>query len=703
MLESGHTIADYQIVKPLAENQLFTTYQVTGPLIDSAQLLLVDEEQLVDKKTRLAFITQGQILCGQSFPGLNSLIAADSTDEYSYCLYPATAGSSLTERLAEQLTVRESLVIVRQIADFLSPAHASGLCHGSISPATIYLDAGTVLLDQFALASLLTLDFHSGIDPCYSSPELVRGERPDSASDLYSLGIVLYRLLAGRVPFLAEDPFATAMLHVQEQAEPLQGVLSLLQPLLDGLLAPVSGDRWSADKLTAELDHYLQLAELDQLTSATPVQESTNLEPQTQVEDTTKIEQIVTQSDMASRIEKRLQERAEILQQTAQLTPDAKRASTARMSAIGQQSYRKSQHMQQHQYQKKSGPSRIVLLISLGIAVGVVIYLLLFQPQAVHQQDSAGEQQALLDGLEQGSRQLEEKDFAAAEKIFLALAEEFTLSPQPYNNLAAIYAQQGDLEQARNLLERAMATDASYATIYGNLGTVYAEMARDSYGRALQLEKGQQAVTLQVFDGTKLLALNTAGSLDVKPTVAAITAVTVEQGGAHVVNAEVVSGTEQKVAAAVVVASEQKVVTETPQVTAEIPSVTEGAKPSSESVNLPTPESAEQFLGHWAAAWSSQNVVAYLDFYATDFTPSSGISREEWAEQRETRLTRPRSISVSLDDFSMVRQAGEQMQVEVTQNYQSDRYADRTRKLFDLFHDGGNWQIVHERSLGRVR
>lgn len=699
MLESGHSIADYQIVTPLTENPLFGTYQVTGPGVDSAKLLLIAPEQLAEKKIRQTFTNQVKVLLGQSFPGLCCLLDATANDEYSYCLYPFPSGKPLEERLSESFTPRRSLEIIRTLALHLASSHAAGLWHGSISPATIYLDGDAVALDLFAFASLLRLDFHSGIDPCYSSPELVRGESLDTASDLYSLGVVLYRLLTGDVPFSADDPFATAMLHVQESPDPLPVSLAMLQPLIDNLLQTVPNERWNADNLIAELDICLQSPQLDSL-ALQPEGQSESVE-ELVVEDTgpSRIESLMnSNTDMGSRIERRLQERREILQESENLTQDAKRASTSRMSAISQQSYRKTQDMKYRKKQQKSGMGRVYLLIGVGVAVGAILFTTLFGSNSTLQQKSTDLPEALLAGLESGSKQLERGDVAAAEQTFSGLVDSFALYPQPYNNLAVVYARQGDLERSRNVLERAMATDDSYALVYRNLGTVYSEMARDSYGRALQLEKGQQAVTLQIFGGDHLVAVNAAAVEKAAKMAVAKTSVKAEAASQAVV----------------AVAETQIAEPPTPQVGSTVRAVdrkseevvdaeTTETEPVAEVVVAPEPGSAEVFLRRWAAAWSAQDVPAYLSFYAEEFAPSSGISREDWTKQRKSRIARPKSIQVSLEDFSATRLSDEKLRIEATQGYKSDRYADRTRKSFDLINAGDNWQIVRERSLGRVR
>lgn len=701
MLESGHSVAGYQIVKPLTENQLYATYLVTGSSPASVKLLLIAPESLADKKPRQTFLDRSQVLLGQSFPGICSLLAAAADDETCYCLYPVPAGTSLADELAAGFSVRRSLEIVRTVANGLSLPHAAGFWHGSISPVSIYLDGDSVCLDEFALASLLRLDFHSGIDPCYGSPELVRGEPLGSASDLYSLGIVLYRLLVGAVPFCQTDPFATAMQHVQEQPAPLPERLSLLQPLMDGLLSAASKDRLHADQLVEKIDHYLLMPEIDSLLSGSDEQP---VEAETSTVESDKpspVEKLVDSSDMAARIEERLKDRATVLQESREAIPDAQRASSARISAIGKQREQKTQAIKHTPPKQKSAAGRFLLLIALGIAIGGIFYLLFFGTQPGPQQLGTGLPQPLLAGLETGTQQLEAGRLAAAEKTFQGLIADYALYPQPYNNLAATYARQGDLERSRATLERAMATDSSYVTVYRNLGAVYSEMARDSYGRALQLGKVQQTVALQVFNGNKLLSINslagagqeqTSKQTTVQATGQAITPTVAAQSEVAGAAPEAVSeaaGTEPVVA----VVDSDVVAEPTTAATESLPEV----------VLPPGPDSAEKFLRRWAAAWSAQDIDRYLSFYSADFTPADGKGREPWAKRRKSRLTRPKSIKVTLDDFSLVRQDGKQMQIEVTQNYKSDRYADRTRKLFNLVYNGSDWQILRERSLGRVR
>ncbi len=697
MLERGRSIADCQIVKPLAENRGYQTCLVESPEFGFAWIHLFNSGLFPDEKARHEYIAAAEPLLGQSLPDICTLLRAAANDDHVYALYPVPVGQPLAEKLGAGFNVRQALEVVRQVAECLSLAHSSGLWHGNISPGTIFLGGGTPVLADFALSSLVRLDFNSGVDPNYSSPELVRGEALGPASDLYSLGIVIFHLLAGKLPFTGDEPFAIAMQHLQGEIPLLPEPLAVCQSVIHSLLQPLADERITAEELKQNLDRLLALPELDELQSPIQltleeVEEPESSEKVASSENSSRLEQLMVESDVAARIEKRLKERAAALQLSAQGSGN-ERADSARMAAINRQDGQVSKVMNRRRYQQKSGWSRFLLLTLMGIAIGAVLYLLIYEPSQKGQSPAgAGVPVELAAALEAGRLQLQADDSAAAEQTFVALIEEFPGYPQPYNNLAVVYASQGNLDRARMSLEQALATDESYTMVYRNLGTVYAEMARDSYGRALQLKKGRQAVSLQMFaaDGPLPLPLDKLSSEPVASTaadseVAAVTAP--EQQGEVVQPVEEAAQTESSEPA-------------TPQAAAVPPAL---QKEVATVVLKPEPEAAELFLQRWAAAWSAQDVETYLAFYADSFVPSNGRSRQQWEKSRQLRLTRPKTIEISLENFSMVRMRDDKMQLEVTQSYRSDRYADRTRKLFDLQHKGDRWAILRERSLGRVR
>ncbi|MCF6179645.1 MAG: tetratricopeptide repeat protein, partial [Geopsychrobacter sp.] len=151
--------------------------------------------------------------------------------------------------------------------------------------------------------------------------------------------------------------------------------------------------------------------------------------------------------------------------------------------------------------EKNSSQYFSYLMLFLGIVVGSVIGAMLYfiVPGAGLSSGEAAKSAIVLDALVEADQLLRSGRIDSARKAYLDVIAEYPDSPQPYNNLAALYAAEGDFEQAQALLNKALETDPNYLTIYKNVGMIYAAMARDSYGKALQLESQQQQVHLQML------------------------------------------------------------------------------------------------------------------------------------------------------------------------------------------------------------
>jgi len=114
------------------------------------------------------------------------------------------------------------LTLMGQVAEALAHAHEQGVVHGAVSPDTVFLDSARAVLADFGLARLI---YETGKEPAasvarrlpYMSPEVIRRRPPDSRSDVYSLGMVLYRLLTGRLPFAASSLKEAARSYLQER------------------------------------------------------------------------------------------------------------------------------------------------------------------------------------------------------------------------------------------------------------------------------------------------------------------------------------------------------------------------------------------------------------------------------------------------------------------------------------------------------
>ena len=272
--------------------------------------------------------------------------------------------------------------------------------------------------------------------------------------------------------------------------------------------------------------------------------------------------------------------------------------------------------------------------------------------------------------------------------------------PEIYNNLATLYAKQGKLDLAKKTLEKGMATNQKYKTLYDNLSAVYVEMARGAYSKALKL--GVQAKSVRL----KTLPLSLEKQLakaDVTNHVALV-----REPKKSVFDAKI------KASGSSTIKPEDPVTKMIPAVTAANPVTNPQNKKSASSVKQGderkkaaagiNKDEVKSALYGWAAAWSAQAVDLYLSFYGKEFKPKN-LSRKVWAVQRRIRLTKPRWVNVRLKDMEIkvASAANDKAIVNLVQDYRADNYRDKTKKQFVMKRTSDGWRILSEKSLAVIR
>jgi tetratricopeptide (TPR) repeat protein len=276
---------------------------------------------------------------------------------------------------------------------------------------------------------------------------------------------------------------------------------------------------------------------------------------------------------------------------------------------------------------------------------------------------------------------------------FTKLTELYPELPEPYNNLAVLYAGQGQYEKARAALEMAIRTHPSYATAHENLGDVYAKLASQAYDKALQLDSNNPTAQ------TKLaLVRDLIGSNRPRSQVA-----------------QAVPSKDVKVAAsaaplptpATVPAKAAAPAMPVAAVPAKAPATATPA-PAITPVPAPVPKPAVSndqaeviaVLNAWAAAWSKKDVAGYLAAYGRDFKLPRGESRQAWEASRKQRIEAPKRIDVKIESAEVKFGDGGVATVKFRQNYKSNIVSARSTKTMVLVKNGGKWQIREERSGG---
>ena len=268
-------------------------------------------------------------------------------------------------------------------------------------------------------------------------------------------------------------------------------------------------------------------------------------------------------------------------------------------------------------------------------------------------------------------------------KIFSGLTDDYPELPEPYNNLAVLYAAQGQYDQAKQSLEMAIRTHPSYATAHENLGDIYAKMASQSYDKALQLDRSNTSAQ------TKLALIKELFSPTPRTTTEAASKPTIK--------------TAAKDAKVVQIAKVQETVAVKPAETAKpsdpVAQPTEPAKSPSDPKTVVTPvvyDTPIKMAQAWAEAWSRKDVSAYLTFYSPDFKTPKGMDMAAWQAERKDRIERAKSIQVEISQLK-ARVKGNGAKLKFRQHYSSNLLKGDTKKTLVLERVDSSWRIVEER------
>jgi tetratricopeptide (TPR) repeat protein len=286
---------------------------------------------------------------------------------------------------------------------------------------------------------------------------------------------------------------------------------------------------------------------------------------------------------------------------------------------------------------------------------------------------------------------------ADAITTFTKLTEDYPELPEPYNNLAVLYAGQSQFDKARAALEMAIRTNPSYSTAHENLGDVYARLASQAYNKALQLDGASAEVTPKLALIRELFKPNVRNALTpaAKPTAAAPSPAASAVTASVAKPAATVAATTTAAAAVkpVPAPTVTPATTITPAVVAA--ATTPAATPLKPAVADATTKEAEAAVRAWAKAWSSKDISGYLSAYGKAFTPSGKQSRSAWEDERRQRIAGKSSISVKLENLTVTVNAGK-AEAKFRQDYRADALSVSSRKTLDLVKVGDRWLIVKE-------
>ena len=219
----------YEIIEKVGNGGMATVYKATDKVLKRyVAVKILRDEFTTDEEFIKRFEVEAQSVARLTHPNIVSIYDVGVDGNLYYIVMELIQGKTLKEIILEEkrtITLKWSVNVAIQIASALEMAHKNNIIHRDIKPHNIIItEDGVAKVTDFGIAKAVSNStitaFGTTIGSVhYFSPEHARGGFTDAKSDLYSLGVVMYEMVTGRVPFDADTPVSVALKHMQEQPE----------------------------------------------------------------------------------------------------------------------------------------------------------------------------------------------------------------------------------------------------------------------------------------------------------------------------------------------------------------------------------------------------------------------------------------------------------------------------------------------------
>ena len=222
---AGKQFGRYKLISLIGEGGMAAVYKAYQPGVERHVAIKVLPQELARKEEFLGrFRHEARVLAQLQHPHILPVFDYGETAGYPYIVMPLMQNGTLATLLQGQPLEEGKITrIISQVGGARDYAHERGLIHRDIKPSNILLDESkNCLLSDFGIARILEATARFTVTggvlgtPTYMSPEQGRGDEIDGRSDVYSLGVVLYEMVTGRVPFQADTPLAVVYKHINE-------------------------------------------------------------------------------------------------------------------------------------------------------------------------------------------------------------------------------------------------------------------------------------------------------------------------------------------------------------------------------------------------------------------------------------------------------------------------------------------------------
>lgn len=230
---------------------------------------ILHEEFKQDKEFVDKFQREAQAAARLSHPNIVNIYDVGVADGDHYSVMEYVPGRTLKDRIRQEghLSVSESLRVAREIAEALAHAHANNLVHCDIKPHNILMMAdGHAKVADFGIARAVTestMTYSGNVigSVHYFSPEQAKGTMITPKSDVYSLGVVLYEMLTGKLPFTGDNPVSIAVKHLQEEPVPVRQIDPAIPPVVEAIVSKAMSKDPAMRPTSAELVQDISQAE----------------------------------------------------------------------------------------------------------------------------------------------------------------------------------------------------------------------------------------------------------------------------------------------------------------------------------------------------------------------------------------------------------------------------------------------------------
>jgi len=289
-LQSGQMLGPYRIITQIGKGGMANVYKAYQPSVDRYVAIKVLPSQLAESQEfATRFHQEARIIAKLEHPHILPVFDYGESDGVAYFVMRYLDAGTLRDKMEAKhpLPLNDIDRIFTQLADALSYAHSFGIIHRDLKPANALIDShGNIFLTDFGIARLLEsasprltqTDAIMGT-PAYISPEQAQGLDVDQRSDIYSLGIILYEMVTGGVPFVADTPLAVLFKHISDPL-PLPSIVKpdippSIEKVILKALAKDPKDRFSsAGEFVAAWKHALEEKDTirqGQPTGSTPI------------------------------------------------------------------------------------------------------------------------------------------------------------------------------------------------------------------------------------------------------------------------------------------------------------------------------------------------------------------------------------------------------------------------------------------------